>query len=221
MENKKELALIDFCGTVVSKDTADFYVYSYLKKRKKFIKIFLYILIKFLNISFLYSLFINRKISKKELFLLLIKGESKKNLERFAKIYSKNLRDYEIEIMNRKIKYHLNSNHKIIILSAGYSIYIKEYFKNLPILVVANEFKYNNNKFTGTLQKSDCIKKQKVVRLKEKLDFNNFYIYSYSDSKYDVPMLEIANEKNVITTKNNLPWASELGANILSYKKYN
>lgn len=105
-----------------------------------------------------------------------------------------------IESKKHKIKkwYLENQKEDDIIISASYELWIKPFCNKIGIKNVIATITDENGKILG----KNCKREEKVRRLYE--EFPNIKVNeSYSDSKTDIPMLEIA-KKPFIVEKNNL-----------------
>jgi len=128
-------------------------------------------------------------------------------------LFKENLLSFLFKIKNREeyINQFINSNiYKIkdwykanqkdddIIISASYELWIKPFCNKIGIKNVIATKTDDNGKILG----KNCKREEKVRRLYE--EFPNIKVNeSYSDSKTDIPMLEIA-EKPFIVEGNNL-----------------
>lgn len=194
--NSKKIFVFDFCGTLVSLQTADLFVSYVLKKKGNYI-------------GYLYSLFIRKfQKNKKSYLLKLLEGTKKEDLENFAISYATYLKKYEILKVCNRMKEILNEKDtKVYVISAGYSIYIKQYFKNYDVEIISNDFKYTKNSFDGEIILDDCFGENKLKRFKENLnkkgiDKNLTIAESYSDSLTDKPIYLISRKKFFIRDSN-------------------
>ena len=100
----------------------------------------------------------------------------------------------------------------MIVISAGYEPYIKEFIKNKAI-VIANNFLYENDVFKGKIIGNDCYGQEKVKRLSEliplkNIDYNQTCVYS--DSMTDKPIFMLGKNKffvdKELIRKINIEW---------------
>ena len=194
--NSKKIFVFDFCGTLVSKQTADLFVSYVLKKQGNYS-------------AYLYSLFLRKFQRNKKFDLLkLLKGSKKQDLEYLAISYANYLKDYKILKVYERIKKILKQKGtKVYVISAGYSIYIKQFFKNYDVEVISNDFKYTKDLFDGEICLDDCFGENKLKRFKETLNEKdidkNFIIDEcYSDSFTDEPIFQISEKKFFVKDNN-------------------
>jgi phosphatidylglycerophosphatase C len=94
-----------------------------------------------------------------------------------------------------RIKWHLDQNHKVYVVSASIENWIRDFCLNLGIGLIATKLKIEDGHITGRFLTPNCYGEEKVKRIKEEIDLSAFnYIYAYGDSKGDKQMLELAGE---------------------------
>lgn len=205
MKNLHKVALFDFCGTVVSLQTADLFTSFVLKKEKKYIPYLLSLLFQNKFYLFIkYKLFKNTK-SNKFRMLRYLKGISKKKIYQYSNEFAQYLKGSVIKDVHIHFQ-RLNNKEdtKIFIISAGYECYIKDFYDE-RVTVIANKFIFEKNFFTGEIEGADCLGNEKVSRLAKKIDLdlidrNNSY--AYSDSLTDLPLFKLVKNNYFIKGKN-------------------
>lgn len=192
----KEIHFFDFDGTITNYQTPDNFVLYVLTHQRLRLKLLIAMVLESRLVSFL-----TRKscFSKKQIFLGLIKGINKSKLELLAEKYyndviKQSLRKETVSLL-KKINKHKDSN-AIWVVSAGYSIYIDKIKKDFNInKVIANDFLYENNIFTGKLLKKDCYGTEKASRIIQELKPESLPIdntTAYSDCLSDQPLFDIS-----------------------------
>jgi phosphatidylglycerophosphatase C len=95
-----------------------------------------------------------------------------------------------------RIKWHKSQGHKVVIISAMLEPALKAWCHSHEIDLLATEIEVKDSKVTGKFSSPNCYGDEKVTRLKSYLSLNEFEkVYAYGDSKGDLPMLALANEK--------------------------
>lgn len=187
-----KLAIFDFDDTIISGQSPDLFCKYVLENLNK--NTFQKIIYFFYKHNLIPKIF---KI-KKKLLLYSLKGIHKKDIQKYAKKFYSNLK-FNKKILN-EIDKHINNKNKIVIISGGYSEYIKFFIKSNKI--IANEFKYKDDIFTGHIISKDCMGKQKVYRILKNYSLkvlkSSFF---YSDSYSDLPLFKIV--KKPYLYKNN------------------
>lgn len=216
--NKPYLAIYDFCETLVDFQTGDEFI-NFIEKKTGNKRIIRHESIR-KNRPFSYffkicdGYFDCCKGNPNKLYILNeLKGMSRKEIDFFAKEY------YETMIKPHLIKSVINRFEEdkckgtVIIVSASYMPFLSCFGKEYDVsTIITNEFLYKNGVFTGKLMRNDCWGKEKVTRLYEKINnFNDYYSVSYSDSRSDLPILEIANKAVVVSRGEKQEWASKKG----------
>jgi phosphatidylglycerophosphatase C len=187
------LALFDFDGTITFKDTLfDFILYS--TGRRTFIP-GLFIL---LPVMILYFIKIIPNWKAKELVLsYFFKGWDTDWFNEAALKYS----NERIPVILRKeaidgLNYHVSQKDKIVIVSASVETWIKGWCMKNGFDLIGTRLEIIDKKITGKLLTKNCNGIEKVNRINEKYilkDYNK--IYAYGDSRGDMPMLGLADEK--------------------------
>ena len=95
-----------------------------------------------------------------------------------------------------EIKQRQKEGYRIVIVSGGYSIYIKhfmEYIGGSADDVLATPLLFTNGKFTGKMG-LDCMAENKISYIKKRFKQENIYSVAYSDSPTDLPLFDYSNE---------------------------
>tara|TARA_B100001250_G_C19710336_1_gene748896 strand:+ start:521 stop:1132 length:612 start_codon:yes stop_codon:yes gene_type:complete len=185
-----KIIVFDFCGTLVSLQTADLFVSYVLQKKQKYL-------------SYIYSIMLRKFFRNKKFVLLsLLKGINEEDLNSCAISFAKYLKKYtNNNVFLRLINLLKQEKNQIFLISAGYSIYIKHFFKDQNIHIISNDFNFKNDVFQGSIMGKDCFGKRKVKRLLKVVNNHNFsdknflISESYSDSLSDKPIFNISKKK--------------------------
>ena len=217
MKDKKQLAIFDFDGTLINIQSADYFcliVALFELKIKSLLKIIFYKSIFFR----IYSKFIKSNQNVKYKILQLIKGVSHDKLIKFSKFYSYFLKSRRILKVQEILDEHIKKGDEVVIISAGYGIYLREFFKDKNVFIIASEFDFSDSIFNGSLENKDCLGENKIVYLKEKFNLNSYSkVYAYTDHMSDIPLLLIADYRFIISKKVSLKWGEKLNAQIINY----
>lgn len=196
---KTKIAVFDYCETLVDMQTGNNFISYYFNFNSNIIK------------KLAAYIFCNFRIFKKKrkfLLLNLLSGEPQNNIEKAAdKFLNQRLINAENTNVIKQMKDLGKKGFKIVIISAGYKVYIDKHSERFNVdLVIANEFKYKKKICTGKLVQKDCYGKNKVDRLNDAfasqvIDYENSYFYS--DCISDLPLFKkIGN--SFLVTKNNI-----------------
>lgn len=216
-ENKVKVAIFDFCGTFVNFQTADEYIrfasQSFLsdeqiqkseKKRQFYLKARL---IQFHDKFFASSL-------NKKLIVSRIKGMSLEDADKEAdKFIEQKIKPAFIKETLGLLEENKKNGVYTLFVSAAYDIYLKKVVEQLGLDdYICTKLSYKKNKMSGKFKK-DCIGKRKVkyavAYLNKKFGKGNYEIvFSIGDSKSDIPVLDIAKRK-VVISKEKQPWVKE------------
>jgi len=104
----------------------------------------------------------------------------------------------------KRLRWHHSQGHKVVLVSASYSLYLKYLGKLLSCdAVMGTECETDSrSQFTGSLVGANCRGPEKERRLREWLDgegFGSYVLYAYGDSAGDDQMLAMADHPFRIT----------------------
>ncbi|TLT01303.1 HAD-IB family hydrolase [Aliarcobacter cibarius] len=188
----KKIAFFDFDGTITTDDSLLKFIRFVVGDRK-----FLLGLTSLSPMLVLYKLKLIPNYKAKQYMLSwFFKGISKDNFLNVANEYSlvhihKILRPKAIQ----KIFWHKEQGHKVVIVSASLECWLKPWCEKNGLELLATKLEIRNEIVTGKLLSKNCYGVEKVNRIKEFYDLEEYdYIYAYGDSSGDKHMLELANE---------------------------
>ena len=190
---KTSLALFDFDGTITKKDSlVDFLLFD-LGKFKFF---FGFLLLSPLVILYLLKIYPQKRM-KETIITFFYKGRSIEEFKKSCEIYGQRKLPKIIRPeAQAKINWHLKNGHEVVIVTATFKYYIEEWCQKQNIKLIASKVGVKNNLITGKVIGQVCAGKEKVRRIKEFYTVNNFKrIYAYGNSRGDLPMLDLAQEK--------------------------
>jgi HAD superfamily hydrolase (TIGR01490 family) len=192
MTDKKSTAIFDFDGTITTIDSLPHFLFYISSWGKKIGSIIL------LPVLAAWILKILSSSKAKEMVIsYFLKGMREEEFNNFCKKYGSNILP---QIIRRealeKIKWHKESGHKLIILSASMENWIKPWaLENGFNDVIATRLAIENGKITGKFLTPNCSGEEKIKRLLEHYpDRKNYYFYVYSDSKKDIDLLLLADK---------------------------
>lgn len=190
----KKLVLMDFDGTITSKDTLFEIAKSCTSKYKYWLK--LLIILPFFGLAFI------RIISKqkvKEHFLKVFFG--KLDASTFNNIClqfaSNQLKQLIRPKALKKIDAYLKFRDDVVIVSASPENWIIPWANLRSIKVIASKLQISDGKITGHLLGLNVNHEEKVKRILQEIDLSKYdEIIAYGDTKGDLPMLNLATKKH-------------------------
>ncbi|WP_148571065.1 HAD-IB family hydrolase [Aliarcobacter cryaerophilus] len=189
----KKIAFFDFDGTITTDDSLLKFIRFVVGDRR-----FLLGLVVLSPMLVLYKLKLIPNYKAKQYMLSwFFKGMSEDAFFKVANEYSlvhidKILRLKAIE----KINWHKNQGHKVVVVSASIDCWLRPWCEKNGLELIATKLEIKDDIVTGKLLSKNCYGVEKVNRIKELYDLENFdYIYAYGDSSGDKQMLELAHEK--------------------------
>lgn len=188
----EKLALFDFDGTLTHKDSLlDFIQFAVGKPRTliggiKLLPTFLY-----------YALgMISNNKAKERVFRHFFSGFSYIEMQALGERYAferlpKILRKVGLE----KLKWHINKNHRVIIVSASAELWLAPWTNLLRIELIATQLEVIDHTVTGRYQGKNCHGEEKVSRIKAVCKLEEYdEIFAYGDTNSDKAMLALANK---------------------------
>jgi phosphatidylglycerophosphatase C len=92
-----------------------------------------------------------------------------------------------------KIEKHLNSNDRVIVVSASAYNWVEEWCRSINVELIATHLEFKSGLMTGKLGSLNCNDEEKVRRIKEYINIEEYSpIYAYGNSSGDRPMLALA-----------------------------
>lgn len=214
---KQKLALFDFCETLTNFQTVDGLINLVKDKRNnrilKTLDSLVSVAVRLKFFSILYKVFPKNNFHKR-LRLLQLKGLLNSELSLIAKeYYEETIKVNLLPKIIEKIDYYRKKGFKIIIVSGGYSIYIDLFAKDYSIdYVIATDIDVKNGFCTGKIKGIDCMHQQKITRIKQVLNLDNYDLensVAFSDSITDLPLLKLVGNGYVVSNTNSQCWAKE------------
>jgi HAD superfamily hydrolase (TIGR01490 family) len=209
----KTIAFFDFCDTLIGMQTANKFIslcYIYNKRIDTVLNEFIRMIGRKTKILFGYK----HKIWQ----LKQIKGLNEEEMKEIVKIYvEKELIPRENKKIVEKLLWHKKRGDEIAIVSGGFSEYIKYYAKIYGIdYVIATDLEIKNDVYTGKIKGIDCMGINKIKKLKEVINLNEYDLkssYAYSDHISDIPLLSLVGNPFVVNFGQDIEWAK-----IMEYK---
>jgi phosphatidylglycerophosphatase C len=187
-----QIALFDFDGTITTKDSLVDFIQFALGKAAYYFGL---LLLSPMLTSYKLKLIPNY-IAKEKLLKRFFKDWDTDHFQKLADKYSIEEIDKIIKpSAMEKIKWHQSQNHKVVIVSASIECWLKKWCQSNNIDLISTRLESINGKLTGRLATKNCYGIEKVNRIKEQYDLNDFdYIYAYGDSASDKEMLELSDQ---------------------------
>ena len=210
------MVFFDFCETLVNFQTADGFVDFVREKSgcKRMLKIekLQKLLIKLRFFAVCYKVFPKKSIEKR-FKLFQLRGFSMDELNEYSKLfYSEKIKSNFIQEIFEKFLKHKSEGDTIVVISGGYSLYLKHFIEefNIPHLF-ASEIEFKNNYCTGLIKGMDCLYDNKVTFIEGHGIEKEQNTFAYSDSITDLPLLKWV--KRGIVISKNIPqkWAIQNG----------
>ena len=184
------LALFDFDGTLTTKDSLDLFL-KYSVSNQKYL--FNMLLFSPYFIAYKTKLLSNNK-AKEKLFEIFFKGIDEQVFKETSKNFALTQLDKIInKDMYETVQQHIKNGDRVIIVSASIECYLKHWSQKESIELLSTKLNFKSDKFTGKFLTKNCYGDEKVNRIKEHLQVDEYdTIYAYGDSPGDTQMLKLA-----------------------------
>lgn len=184
------LALFDFDGTITTRDTMiDLMLYNvgFIRFGLTMLSLLPHLLLMKIGLVPIQR--------AKELMLRRFWGGM--NVSEFKAICNRYCEERLPSIIHRdawkKIQWHLQSGHQVMIVSASAENWILPWAQANGLQVIATKLEVVKDALTGNLASLNCNGAEKVARIRQSLDIASYKpIYAYGNSKGDAHMLRIA-----------------------------
>lgn len=209
---KEKIAFFDFCETLVNFQTADAFVDFVRAETNKKSMICLegiQLVLKRLKLIRIIDLLTKKTMSiNKRIKLYQLRGFSKEELDRYAQKYY--LQVIKPNFINETISLLIelrDNGWKIVLVSGGYDIYLKEFAEEFGVSqVLSTKIEFKSGVCTGKMLGKDCLRYNKVEIMNKNFDSHSIISKSFSDSITDVPFLKWTNESYVISNNKHQKW---------------
>ena len=210
MPNKK-LAIFDFCGTLISFQTADRYVQFCVERlqdnkvvrcRRRVLQI-----MDALRIFKIYNHICPGNNWRKRVILWQIKGVSYTECDLLAKRYcEEELLPNVVQPIVVKLKEHLTNGDRVCILSGGYDVYVKYFAQHYGVKeTICSKIAFLDDKCLGKIEGKDCMRESKLGYIGPLM--HDVKTICYTDSESDLPLLGIVDEPIVVSHLHSQIWA--------------
>jgi len=188
-----KLALFDFDGTITTHDSyREFLLFSFGKMRfiTGILRVSPWLLAYLLRL-------VSNQTAKEKVTEVFFAGMSRADFDKHASAFVKQKLNSMIRpAAMKKILWHMQQKHRIIVVSASFSDFLKFWCEQHQLELISTNLEEDGGVLTGRFATPNCYGPEKVKRLKEHLQLDQYEtIYAYGDSRGDREMLEIAHEK--------------------------
>lgn len=210
----EQLALLDFCKTVVDFDTFDPFIMFVIKKtfpkRSKWVCDPIFIAILDIWSRFLWKMGITQGF-KKRFLVRQVKGVPKDwFIQCGAAYYTEKIRGRMIIPTINFIKEH--KEYRYLIVSGGSDFYIRCFAQEFEIAdVISTQLEFVNGICTGKIL-VECIGQEKRRLLQEYMKVNRvngLFRVGLADSSSDLPILELCQRKIIISHQKKQDWVTQ------------
>lgn len=214
------LAIFDFCETLVNFQTADRFCRFVLEKKSKtrILKLDLY----FSQLKvYAFCSKLGFKSFQKRFLLSGLKGLNATEMHQISQLYLTEMIEPALNTNVYAIfKNHLANGDDVVINSGGYEPYLKIFADQHKVKkLYATKLEMNRDQCTGKIDGMDCLGVEKVIRMQKDGVLNQSYnnVFVYSDSITDLPIFNIATTKYAVIKNKKIPeWCKGDSFNIIN-----
>ena len=96
-----------------------------------------------------------------------------------------------------KINWHKEQGHRIIVVTASCNAWLGDWTDQMHLEILCTEMEIKNGVYTGGLSKPNCRGKEKVNRVKQHLNLDDYSeVYAYGNDHGDNQLLAIADHQH-------------------------
>ncbi len=219
MAKKIEVALFDFDKTLIPRSSGTFLVEYFLKLG--IISRGFALRLLFIQLGYRFGIVDIHSVMLKT--ITIVNGMDREQLDlALMHIYQTKLKDMLHPEAKKAIAMHKKAGRKIVIVSNNLSVLLIPTMKDWGIdQIIANEVCYEGDKVIGQYSKDICYGHGKISRLKDLSYYNDIDFtksYFYSDSYYDIPLLEFVGNPVAINADIKLSsWAKKKKAQMYTW----
>lgn len=188
----KCIAFFDFDGTITKKDSLIDFIRFAVGDLK-----FLWGMLVLSPMLILFKMkLIPNDVAKQKMLSYFFKNMKQDTFSALAKDYSlQNIKYILRPEAMKKIAWHKEKKHEIIIVSASMECWLKPWCDEHNINLISTRLEFKKGILTGKFSTKNCHGIEKVNRIQEAHTLNNYNcIYAYGDSLGDKELLGIAHE---------------------------
>lgn len=184
------IAIFDFDGTIISRDSLPDFLVQACGLRAFFIRLPWIILLRGMVLTGI----ISTHRAKEWVISSFLSGMRTDDFRRACLQYASRIPNFVYPAALEEIRRHLKEGNKIAIISASVPDWIRPWAQTVGIqLVEGTELETRNRILTGRLSTPNCKGKEKVHRLQQLFpDFASETLYVYGDSTGDKDLLALA-----------------------------
>tara|TARA_Y100000816_G_scaffold288407_1_gene272924 strand:+ start:238 stop:825 length:588 start_codon:yes stop_codon:yes gene_type:complete len=184
------IALFDFDGTITNKDTFMLFTLQMSGATK-----FIFGMLILSPIFILYRLrILSNQYMKSSIIKFYYKDMDINDVKEVAKVFNENvIRKIIRKKALDRITWHKEMNDRVVVVSASSNIWLEEWCDENDIELVSTQLEVIDGKLTGNLVGMNCFGPEKVRRVKEIYDLDQYQkVFAYGDSRGDKELLEFA-----------------------------
>ena len=188
MNKISHIAFFDFDGTITSKDSMiEFvkFIHGNIGLCKGLFRLMPILLALKLKL-------INNQTAKEKFIFHFLKHLKKDEINNLAEKFETVLDQIVLPNALRKIEWHKQNNHEVVVVSASFECYLKKWCQKQKLHLICTKLEFKQQMLSGKFATKNCYGIEKVNRINEEYDLDRFQnIYVYGNSKGDKEMMQL------------------------------
>lgn len=188
----KTLALLDFDGTLTTKDSLGDFIQFVFGQPKTILGG-----MTLLPVLIGYALgWMNNSRAKQRVIKHFFAGMPLASLHQFGESYAKQRLPQILRPSGlAKLQWHQRQGHQVVIVSASCENWLKPWTDAIGVELLATQLEVKASKLTGRYLGENCHGDEKVRRIQVAYSLDDYnVIYAYGDTAGDRPMLQLATQ---------------------------
>lgn len=214
-----KIAFFDFCGTLVSFQTADAYV-DFIRnnagnRKMRFLDTMTELMSR-LKVIAVFNRILPGNALYKKMKLFQLRYLPFEYLDRQAELYYRErIKPELLQPVLNEMKVLKADGYEICLVSAAYSIYLRYFADEYNIKhIISTEISFDRSgrRCLGRIKGTDCYGKEKVRKIRKNFKEGLLNIsdsVSYSDNISDLPMLRFSGRAVVVSKEKSQRWSSD------------
>lgn len=133
--------------------------------------------------------------TKTRLLRRSFKGKRVADVEKLGSTFIPKVQQVIEPAVMQRLRQHIEQGHQVAIVSASIDTWVRPWAMTLPMhRVIATRMQQCDGIFTGLMDGPNCNGEEKVRRIAEYYNSDDYYIVAYGNSSGDYPMFNYAHE---------------------------
>lgn len=138
---------------------------------------------------------IDAATTKARLLKRSFKGKSVTDVDKLGDTFIHKVQQVIEPAVMQRLEQHLEQGHQVVIVSASIETWVRPWAMTLPLhRVIATRMQQRDGIYTGDMEGANCNGREKVRRIADYYNPDDYYLIAYGNSQGDYPMFDYAHE---------------------------